>query len=78
MYQPKIREDLIPRLYRLGKALNVPMTSLASVLMEYGITMLEQSLKRMGYAPPAAPAPKHHKRHNRKDNRCSNRSSVKR
>jgi len=52
MYQPKLRENLIPRLYRLGKALDVPMTRLASVLLELGITCLEQALERMGYTPP--------------------------
>lgn len=53
MYQPKLREDLIPRLYRLGKALDVPMTRLASVLLELGMTHLEQVLERMGYTPPS-------------------------
>ena len=28
MYQPKIRAELITRLYRLAKALNIPMTRL--------------------------------------------------
>ena len=58
MYQPKLREDLIPRLYRLGKALGVPMTSLASVLLELGITRLEHALERMGYTPPEDNLPK--------------------
>ncbi len=58
MYQPKVRDDLIPRLYRLGKTLDVPMTRLATVLMDYGITMLEQSLKRMGSTPPDDNLPK--------------------
>ncbi len=52
MYQPKLRDDLIPRLYQLGKTLDVPMTKLASVLMEFGIKMLEQTLTRNGYQPP--------------------------
>jgi hypothetical protein len=58
MYQPKLREDLIPRLYHLGKALGVPMTSLASVLLELGITRLEQALERMGYTQPENDPPK--------------------
>lgn len=58
LYQPKLRDELIRRLYRLGKALDVPMTGVANVLMEYGITMLEQSLARMGYVPPDTPNPK--------------------
>ncbi len=58
MYQPKLREDLIPRLYRLGKALDVPMTSLASVLLELGIKRLEQALTQMGYTSPDAPRPR--------------------
>jgi hypothetical protein len=58
MYQPKLREDLIPRLYRLGKALDVPMTRLASVLLDLGMTRLEQALEHMGYTPPDAPHPK--------------------
>lgn len=33
MYSPKIREDLIPPLYRLAKARRVPMTRLASGIL---------------------------------------------
>ncbi len=58
MYQPKLRDDLIPRLYRLGKALDVPMTGIANVLLELGIKRLEATLIRMGYTPPVeTPAP---------------------
>ena len=49
MYQPKIRNDLIPRLNQLGKTMDVPMTQLASVLMEFGIKMLEDTLSKNGY-----------------------------
>ena len=49
MYQPKLRDDLIPRLYQLGKTMDVPMTKLASVLMEFGIKMLEDTLSKNGY-----------------------------
>ncbi len=51
MYQPKLRDDLIPRLYRLGKALDVPMTGIANVLLELGIKRLEATLVQMGYTP---------------------------
>ncbi len=49
MYQPKIRNDLIRRLYQLAKTMDVPMTQLASVLMEFGIKMLEDTLSKNGY-----------------------------
>ena len=52
MYQPKLRDDLIPRLYRLGKTLDVPMTGIANVLMELGIKRLEETLTQMGYTQP--------------------------
>ena len=48
MYQPKIRDDLIRRLYQLAKTMDVPMTQLASVLMEFGIKMLEDTLSKNG------------------------------
>ncbi len=34
MYQPRIREDLISRLYRQAKAQGIPMTRLVSELLE--------------------------------------------
>ena len=52
MYHPKIRDDLIPRLYQLGKALDVPMTGIANVLLELGIKRLEETLTQMGYISP--------------------------
>ena len=52
MYQAKIREDLIPRLYQLCKVLDVPMTGIANVLLELGIKRLEATLVQMGYTPP--------------------------
>ena len=33
MYSPRIREDLIPQLYRLAKARGVPMTRLVSDIL---------------------------------------------
>ena len=36
MYSPKIKEDLIPNLYRIGKDLNIPMTQIVDdVLRTY-------------------------------------------
>ena len=54
MYQPKVRDDLIRRLYRLGQVLDVPMTSLASVLLEMGIKSMERALAEMGYVQPGS------------------------
>lgn len=34
MYSPKVREDLIPALYRLGRARGRPMTQLVSEAVE--------------------------------------------
>lgn len=34
MYSPKIREDLIPRLYRLRQSMGVPMTKLVNQAIE--------------------------------------------
>ncbi len=33
MYSPKIRDDLIPRLYRMGKAMNKPMTHVVDEIL---------------------------------------------
>lgn len=46
MYSPKIDETMIPRLYRLAKGLNVPMTTLVNdilkeVLSHYSIERKE-------------------------------------
>ena len=42
MYYPKIRQDLIPRLYRLAKARRMPMTRLVSQLLEAAVENLER------------------------------------
>ena len=34
MYSPKIREDLIPRIYRAAKKANLPMTIWVSQIVE--------------------------------------------
>jgi len=44
MYTPKIREDLIPRLYRAAKARKVPMTQLVSALLETALVQVEHEL----------------------------------
>ena len=54
MYQAKLREDLISRLYQLGKTLDVPMPELAGVLLEMGIKHLERCLAEMGYVQPGS------------------------
>ncbi len=40
MYQPKIRDDLIQRLYHLAKAQGMPMTRLVNQLLTEGIAQL--------------------------------------
>ena len=42
MYSPKIKEDLIPRLYRFAKAQRRPMTRVVNQLLEVGLAKLEQ------------------------------------
>ena len=41
MYTPKIREDLIPRLYRLAKTGKTTMTALVDALLEKALTEIE-------------------------------------
>lgn len=43
MYSPKIREDLIPRLYRLAKARRIPMTRFVNGIVEKEIQAIEQA-----------------------------------
>ena len=50
MYQPKIRDDLIPRLYHLAKALNIPMTRLVNLILEHGIARVEQGEENVSEA----------------------------
>jgi len=42
VYQPKIRDELIQRLYRLAKALHIPMTRLVNHILEHGLVHVEQ------------------------------------
>ena len=41
MYSPKVREDLVPRLYRAAKACRMPMTRLVAAFVEAGLARLE-------------------------------------
>ena len=41
MYQPKIRDDLISRLYHLAKARRIPMTRLINQLLDARLPELE-------------------------------------
>lgn len=43
MYQPKIRDELISRLYHLAKAQGIPMTRLVDELLTEGLKQLEDS-----------------------------------
>ena len=40
MYSPKIREDLIPYLYKLSRFLNMPMTKIVNSILEEVIDKL--------------------------------------
>ena len=42
MYSPKIREDLIPYLYKLAKFLRIPMTKLVDTILEEVIDSMKQ------------------------------------
>jgi len=54
MYSPKIREDLISRLYRLARAGEVPMTQLVNRLLEQGIAELEHEGEKVSEPPQGA------------------------
>lgn len=49
MYQPKIRDDLIPRLYHLAKALKIPMTRLVNHIIELGIVLVEEGVENVSH-----------------------------
>lgn len=48
MYSPKIDEELIPRLYRLGKLKKVPMTRLVNEILQRGLLEMEEKEKGNG------------------------------
>jgi hypothetical protein len=43
MYSPKIKEELIPVLYRLARERKIPMTRLVSSLIEKALNETERS-----------------------------------
>ena len=54
MYSPKISEDLIPELYKLGKAMHKPMTEVVnSILTEYlsNVEIKEEEMMRNDVVP---------------------------
>lgn len=42
MYSPKIDEELIPRIYRLGKLKKMPMTRLVNEILHRAISEMEE------------------------------------
>ena len=50
MYSPKIDEELIPRIYRLGKLKKVPMTRLVNDILQRGVLEIEE--EEMGNGNP--------------------------
>ncbi len=42
MYSPKIDEDLIPRIYRLGKLKKMPMTRLVNEILQRRLSEMEE------------------------------------
>ena len=50
VFSPKISPNLIPRLYRLAKALNIPMTRLVNHIVEHGLARLEQGAENVSEA----------------------------
>ena len=51
VYSPKIDPAIIPRLYRLAKALDIPMTRLVNRLLEHGIERLELGAEHVSDPP---------------------------
>ena len=42
MYSPKIDEELIPRIYRLGKLKKMPMTRLVNEILQRQLSEMEE------------------------------------
>ena len=51
MYSPKINEDLIPRIYRLGKLKKIPMTRLVNEILQRELSEMEEEEKTNGNPP---------------------------
>ena len=47
-YSPKIREDLIPIIYRIGKKESIPMTEVVDRLLRYAIERYTDTGTLMG------------------------------
>jgi hypothetical protein len=48
MYSPKIDEELIPRIYRLGKLKKMPMTLLVNEILQRGLSEMEEKERANG------------------------------
>ncbi len=48
MYSPKIDEELIPRIYRLGKLKKIPMTRLVNEILQRRLSEMEEEDRRNG------------------------------
>ena len=48
MYSPKIDEDLIPRIYRLGKLKRIPMTRLVNEILQRELSEMEEKERANG------------------------------
>jgi hypothetical protein len=63
VYTPKIREDLIPRLYRAAKARKVPMTKLVTTLVETALAQVEHELGDLTHPLIADDQPRQRRKH---------------
>ena len=48
MYSPKIDEELIPRIYRLGKLKKMPMTRLVNEILQRALPEMEEGERGNG------------------------------
>ncbi len=48
MYSPKIDEELIPRIYQLGKLKKMPMTRLVNEILQRRLSEMEEQNRRNG------------------------------
>ena len=51
MYSPKIDEELIPRIYRLGKLKKMPMTRLVNEILQRRLSEMEEEERGNGNTP---------------------------
>ncbi len=50
MYSPKIDEELIPKIYRLGKLKKMPMTRLVNEILQRQLSEMEEKEGGNGYS----------------------------